>query len=110
MENMDQTRFHYMYRDASNWKCWGTAVIDGELSLEQLQPYLFDNDFFVPHEVGLDHLLDQPMNEDDHYLHSFVDFESVSGEEPLCSTGEFVARFKSAHERGWFFSLTRHQQ
>ncbi|MEP3439781.1 MAG: hypothetical protein ABJN75_23770 [Hoeflea sp.] len=105
MENTGQTRVHYMYRDASNWKFWGAAIVDGELSLEQLQPYLFDNDFFVPHEVGLDHLLDQPMNEDDHYLHSFVDFESVSGQEPLCSVEEFVDRFRTAHERGWFSKL-----
>lgn len=54
-----------MYRDASNWKFWGTAIVDGELSLEHLQQYLFDNEFFVPHEVGLNHLLDHPMNEDD---------------------------------------------
>jgi len=104
-EKLDQTRVHYTYRDASNWKFRGAAVVDGELSLEQLQPYLFDNDFFVPHEVGLDHLLDQATNEDDHYLHSFLDFERVSGEEALCSTRDFVNRFRTAYERGWFSSL-----
>ena len=93
MNETGQTRVHYIYRDASNWKFCGVAVVDGELSLEQLQPYLFDNEFFVPHEVGLNHLLDQPMNDDDHYLHSFVDVEAASGEDSLCSAAEFVNRF-----------------
>ena len=106
MEIVEQTRIHYMYRDASNWKFWGSVVVDGELNFERLQPYLFDKEFFVPHRVGLDHLLEQPMNEDDHYLHTFVEFEPVLGLEPLCSSAEFVARVKSAYERGWFLSLT----
>ncbi len=105
MDNSYQAKVHYTYRDASNWKFWGAAVVDGELSLEQLQPYLFDKYFFVPHEVGLTHLLDQPMNEDDHYLHSFEDFERVTGEEATYSTEELVNRFKAAHERGWLSSL-----
>lgn len=105
MEDMNQTRVHYLYRGASNWKFLGAVVVDGELTLERLQPYLFDKEFFVPHEVGLNHLLDQPMNEDDHYLHAFIEFEPVSGLESLCTSADFVARFRSAHERDWFFDL-----
>ncbi len=99
------TKVHYMYRDASNYKFHGCFVVSGKLSLNALEPYLFDGEFFVPHEVGLDHLLDMPMNEDDHYLHTFEEFEDTETGTPICSANQFVDKLKNASERGWVSSF-----
>lgn len=100
------TEIRYMYRDASNYKFHGSVIVDGELSASDLAPFLFDGEFFVPHEVGLYHLLDMPMNEDDHYLHTFVAFSPVAEGASHCSASDLVIRFKMANEKGWFSSLT----
>jgi hypothetical protein len=45
------------------------------------------------------------MNEDDHYLHEFEEFETVSGYETICSNKKFLNRFKSAAQKGWLHSI-----
>ncbi|WP_156892442.1 hypothetical protein [Salaquimonas pukyongi] len=100
------TKVTYRYRDASNYKFWGEFHVSGKFSLEMVEDCLFDGEFFVPHEVGLPHLLNLPMNEDDHYLHTLEKFEAVSSGEPICSADELAERFKSAHRNGWFSSFT----
>ena len=100
-----QTKINYLYRDASNWKFRGFVVVEGIISKEMFGPMLFDTDQFVPHEVGLMHLLDMPINEDDHYLHELEEFEAVEGHETICDSNELLNRFAIAAEKGWLHSI-----
>jgi hypothetical protein len=101
------TRVDYMYRDASNYKFHGSFVVGGTLCQSDLEDFLFYGEFFVPHEVGLDHLLDMPMNQDDHYLHTIEAYNPIDESEVFCGREELVIRFKMANERGWFSSFYR---
>jgi len=96
------TRISYCYRDASNYKFWGEFVVGGHLSRSQLQPYLFEGDWFIPEKVGLKHLLTEAWSEDDHLLHELHNFECTSVSDTVCSAEVFVERFKAAHGRNWF--------
>ena len=100
------TRVDYMYRDGSNYKFHGSFIVEGTLKFADVEDYLFDSEFFVPHEVGLEHLLDMPMNQDDHYLHTLEAFTSTDAGKPIGSAEELVMRFKMANERGWFSSFS----
>jgi hypothetical protein len=101
-----QSEVTYCYRDGSNYKYFGRFVLDGGFGVSQVEPCLFDSAYFVPYAVGLDHLLTDPMNEDDHYLHEIVDVVQVFGKTAICSADEFVERFFSAASRGWFSALS----
>ena len=60
------TAISYMYRDGSNYKRHGQHVVEGELTLEQIQPFLDgDGMDFIAHQVGLPAL--QLEWEDEHY-------------------------------------------
>lgn len=98
------TEISYLYRDASNYKYRGQFVVSGKLLIDQLEPYFFDHEFFVATEVGLKHLLTDSWNEDDHVLHSFEEFEPTEKTEVICSAQDFVARFKKASAKGWFYT------
>jgi len=99
------TRIHYMYRDASNYKFRGSFLVRGRFDVESVRDFLFDGEFFVPHEVGIEHLLDMPMNEDDHYLHTIEGAEPSSDTDTRCDASSLVKRFELAHEKGWLSSL-----
>lgn len=101
------TKIDYMYRDASNFKFRGTFFVCGHLRFKVLADFLFDNEFFVPQEVGLNHLLRMPMNRDDHYLHTFEKFETAKHGEAICSADELISRFYQSHTKGWFHSFDR---
>ena len=101
-----QTLIKYRYTDASNWKFFGSIVVDGAVSAKDVNRYLFDTDSFIPHEVGMDHLLNMPLNEDDHYLHQFDSFEPTINGSCSCTKSEFIKRFREASRKGWFFSFS----
>ncbi|QKV17137.1 hypothetical protein [Oricola thermophila] len=100
-----RTRVEYLYRDASNYKRWGEFIVEGKLRKEDLKPFLFDGEWFVPTEVGLPHLLDLPMTEDDHWLHEFTKFVATDEGESECTSAELISRFRDAYRRGWFSQL-----
>ena len=99
------TRVEYIYRDGSNYKFRGAFIVIGALTHSGVKDYLFDGEFFVPHEVGLDHLLTMPLNQDDHHLHILEAFVPTDEGDPVCQASELVIRFKTASERGWFSSF-----
>ncbi len=101
-----QTLVKYRYTDASNWKFFGSIVVNGVVSAKDVNRYLFDTDYFVPHEVGMRHLLNMPMNEDDHYLHKFDSFEPTTERACHCTKFEFIKNFREASKKGWFFSFS----
>lgn len=102
---MPNTKIKYMYRDGSNFKFLGWFTVEGSLSFNDIQKYLHESEFFIPHEVGLDHLLNLPMNQDDHYLHTFENFEATDEIEYICSAEEFSERMCKANSKGWFSSF-----
>ncbi|MEM7069715.1 MAG: hypothetical protein AAF478_12615 [Pseudomonadota bacterium] len=102
---MRNTKISYMYRDASNYKFHGEFVISGVVRMKDIVEFLFDGEFFVPHEIGLEHLLDLPMNQDDHYLHTFENFEDTIDINSICNSMEFIQRVEIANKRGWLSSI-----
>lgn len=69
------TKISYLYRDASNYKLFNEVVIAGQLSLEQLKPFLIDEIFFVPEELGLPRLSFDAHTLDDHDWHEIIRLE-----------------------------------
>lgn len=107
---MKNTIVKYMYRDGSNYKFFGEFVVCGNLTFDNLVPFLHEKEFFIPHEIGLDHLLNLPMNQDDHYLHTFESFEATDEIDYICSAEEFLERMCKANNKGWFSSFYESRQ
>src|SRR5579875_1140471 len=71
------TRLAYCYRDASGYQQSEEIILVGELSFKRdIQPYLYEGEFFIPDQVGLPNLQgrfeDFPA-EDDHPWHTIAD-------------------------------------
>jgi len=102
------TVLEYQYRDAGNYKASGELLIKGELTknvLDMLAPYLYDNEYFIPDEVGIPPLQSilwdesgEP-NEDDHEWHSFQSVRKACPEDlllPVWGTKEeLILRFQN---------------
>ncbi|WP_185974306.1 hypothetical protein [Litoribacter populi] len=76
--NPKNIRFYYLYRDAANYKQFGSVVISNpeDLTLEELDLFLKENliqeEFFVPSNLGLPNLQTSPYNPDlDHEWHQY---------------------------------------
>lgn len=96
------TRFEYMYRDGENYKQFNEVVIQGEFTLDQLRPHLYDGDFFMPSEVGLDDLQEYPYRNCDHIWHQLVSAEPTEDAPTVeMSADEVVVRFQNAAEQKW---------
>lgn len=68
-----------MYADASNYKVVKDVVIKGELNISDVAQYLYEGDFFIPSEVGLDDLQPAPFSTQDHVWHTICDISSAKG-------------------------------
>ena len=88
---MAATLFNYLYRDAGNYKAWGTVSLDGEVAGERWQEALGkleDGEFFVAEQLGVPPLygalyeLSGGPTPTDHCWHTFVDIEVVNEAEP----------------------------
>ena len=111
------TRFHYMYRDASNYKYWGEVVfagaIDDALS-GRLSRAFESTEFFIADQIGIREVFpaDWPLDQDDHCWHTFVETESTN-EAADDVHGRTIHRFVADVERtsikGWkvFDPMTR---
>lgn len=73
--------FDYMYRDGSNYKAWGSLLLSGAPSQEDvtaLKACLESGEYFVAEQVGIPPVykelwdLSGGPTEDDHALHEFV--------------------------------------
>ena len=96
------TKIDYVYRDASNYKIWGSIAVSGELSLVQVRPFLFDLQYFIPDEVGLTRLTPRELLSDDHELHEFVEFSKVKLDFCELSAEQLLKNFEAASSKGWF--------
>ena len=74
-----KTKVEYLYRDASNYKVWGEAVLGKEIKFEDF--IFYDENMFLPTEIGLrdlrgDLILEGfELNNDDHPFHELINLE-----------------------------------
>ena len=96
------TKFSYLYRDAGNYKFFKDVVLDGVLSLDQLNPSLWESEYFIPSEVGLPDLQPEPLTVDDHIWHE-IDAIEYTDDEPTTdiSATSLVERFKISKKNSW---------
>lgn len=110
------TAFDYMYRDAGNFKAFGTIALEGELDQadqELIRGRLSSGEFFIAEQVGVPPLYRElykwsggPIS-DDHCWHEFVGFRALSEVESRTeSVREFVARFAAVDD--WNEGLSPH--
>lgn len=111
--------FDYLYRDASNYKSWGSLLLEDrttETELEQLRTQLNCGEFFIAEQVGIPPLYaelwqfsDGPT-EDDHVWHTFHELRQANAEEitgkPWGTVPELIARFKAV--KRWNELLSPH--
>ena len=111
--------FDYLYRDASNYKSWGSLLLEGratETALEQFRTQLNCGEFFIAEQVGIPPLYaelwqfsDGPT-EDDHVWHTFHELRQANAEEitgePWGTVLELIARFKAV--KRWNEQLSPH--
>lgn len=110
------TRIHYMYRDASNYKASGSQVVRGikktvtEAELQELKKI----EDFIPYEVGFTALQEELMaysggelTDDDHVWHTLEEMVQVTAEPTVDMTfDDFVRRYLKA-ERNEIDEMTR---
>jgi hypothetical protein len=73
---MSNTLISYLYRDESNHKQYATIIVAGRITFEQVRPYLNENEWFIPSQVGLEDLQERWGRIDpdlDHVWHEFFD-------------------------------------
>lgn len=113
--------FEYLYRDASNYKAWGSILLIGEITPDQVQSLkntLHEQQFFIAEQIGL-----PPMYEtlwryskgptiDDHPFHEFFEFRAattleISSIQPWGTTINLLHAFHNA-ENTWNPQLSPH--
>lgn len=82
--------FEYLYRDASNYKAWGTILLSGfpsQNGIAALRACLESDEYFVAEQVGIPAVykelwdLSGGPTSDDHALHEFVNLRQATTEE-----------------------------
>lgn len=105
---MANTLISYLYRDASNYKVHNEAVLEGEITEEQVQDILShtcDGEFFIPELVGLEgkrfNTYD-PQEDTPFFEINECGFEKTDRPPTTWLTiPKLVENFKAASEGGW---------
>jgi hypothetical protein len=111
--------FDYLYRDASNYKAWGSLLLEGGATKEDigvLRTRLDSGEFFIAEQVGVPALyaelwkLSDGPSDDDHVWHTFHELRPASPEDisdaPWGRVVDLVARFTSVSK--WNEQLSPH--
>lgn len=116
---MTNIRFTYLYRDASNYKQHGEAILSNEtqLTLEEvdqtIRSLLSDGSFFIARQVQLEERFFAIVNEDDHPWHEFVQVEMTTDPtfdpvpEAKRDIVQFLQELEQVHNTGWDESQVR---
>jgi hypothetical protein len=104
--------FDYLYCDASNYKSWGSLLLEGNVpatDLDALQACLNGGEFFIAEQVGIPPLYEELWQysdgptEGDHVWHTFHALRLATREDttgtPWGKVSELIARFKAV--RSW---------
>ena len=96
------TSITYLYRDASNYKFFDTMIIRGLLSLNDIEKYLFEKEFFIPSEIGLKDLQPENLNQDDHIWHEILEIAHTHEKPTVNITAEkIISNFNKASLEEW---------
>lgn len=107
---MNYVTFHYMYRDAHNYK-QGTYVVfanDTVLEIDQIEDQikllLDQGEYFVPELVDLETCYFGGVYDDDHGWHEFTGVSEYGYDAGLKGDkllSEFLSALRRENERGW---------
>ena len=97
------TRLHYLYRDASNYKTCNSVILEGEITPEQyteMQECCDDHhEMFVPEQLGLDLIRDWETTADDHPWAELDGYEYTNENRDVAMTvEELLELFRKAKE------------
>lgn len=112
------TVFEYLYRDASNYKAYGTLLLRGRFSEEQQAALALScegAEYFIAEQVDIPSLCEQlwghgsGRNEDDHVWHEFIGLREPSAEEQATleergALDDLLRRFRAVQQ--WDLSLS----
>lgn len=121
MKKPPYTAFEYMYRDASNYKAFGTILLTGIMApadIRKLADSFEDYSLFVAEQVGIPVLYEQLYQysdgptDDDHAYHEFLLCRTATMKEtrtlPLWgSAQDLLAAFRGAKGK-WDVMLSPH--
>lgn len=113
--------FEYLYRDAGNYKAWGSVLLLGTAfpdDVDTLRTYLESGEFFVAEQVGIPVVyqelwaLSGGPNNDDHAYHQFSDLrpatnEEISMIEPWGNLPDLLKAFREVN-KDWDCTLSPH--
>lgn len=111
--------FEYLYRDASNYKVWGTLVLQGtatEYDLEVLATHFESGEFFIAEQLDIPPLyaelweFSNGPSIDDHVWHTFYALRPATEEDIKESIFDTVKNFISKIEavKNWNQELSPH--
>lgn len=105
------SKFKYMYRDASNYKQFGYVIFCGKPTpkdAEYVIGNLHEGDFFIPEDVGLQPLQEkfESVSIDDHPWHE-INFIGETERSPFELTSENPTDIRSVHEFAKEFGKTK---
>lgn len=115
---MSHTVFEYLYRDAGNYKIWGSLLLSGAVTAEEENAFRASLDseaFFIAEELGIPPLNRELWNlsggptEDDHGFHEFHGFrpadEADLAEIPMWGTvADLALKRRLTNGKSWFFA------
>jgi len=90
-----------LYRDAANFKCWGSFVVKGDLSVSDLTPHLIDGEFFIPSRIGIPDLTPEVWTEFDHEYHEIDAVEWTAPAPFAFSASHLVELMRSQSVNEW---------
>jgi len=100
------TKIEYLYRDAENYKLWDEVIVEGHLTIEQLEPFYHEGEFFIPSVVGLNDLQSEPLTVNDHIWHT-IELVETTDKSPTSniSAEKLLSNFADAAKNDWFQAL-----
>jgi hypothetical protein len=84
-DSKNNLKFNYLYRDAGNYKEWGSVVFSNPKQIDikqienQIKEKLIETDFFIAKDWGIPSLCFAEWDDDmDHIFHEFDSIELTS--------------------------------
>ena len=107
----DETQYtcvEYMYRDAGNWKFRDRFWLKGIVAQADVEPFVTPDLQFIPRDIGVKDLVPEIKNDDDHFLHEFVEFAPCQAPEPngtVLNRNHFLEDLVHGRSAGWLQGL-----
>lgn len=101
----NNTRFSYLYRDASNYKQANAVVVRGAFQgsdEEAIVASLNDEEYFIPRQIGLPEERFDNLSEHDHCWFEYVELCLTDAKPTIdLSIAQLVERFRAVGSSGW---------